>query len=305
MAARLTGLVAATHTPFHADGSLNLDVIEQQAAGLIAAKVSAAFITGTTGECSSLTIEERIAVTHRWTAVVKGSPLKVIVHVGSNCQADSVTLAQTAAACGAAGFSAFAPSYFKPANMADLLRFLEPITTAGSALPFYFYDIPSMTAVSLSMVEFLEQAPAKLPNLAGIKYTNSDLVQLQELLRFDPGRFDILFGTDEALLAAWTLGVKGAVGSTYNFAAAIYHRVLAAFDRGDWETARQQQAESVRLVRLLCRYTYLPASRHVLTLQGIPVGPTRSPLKQLSTDEQTALERDLQSSGLWQVLQAD
>ena len=305
MAARLTGLVAATHTPFHDDGSLNLDVIEQQAEGLVKARVSAAFITGTTGECSSLTIDERIAVTRRWTEVVKGSPLKVIVHVGSNCQADSVALAKAAAECHAAGFSAFSPSYFKPANVPELLRFLTPITSAAAALPFYFYDIPSMTAVSLSMVTFLEQAPAKLPNLAGIKYTNGDLVQLQELLRLDPGRFDILFGSDEALLAAWTLGVKGAVGSTYNFAAAIYHRVLAAFDRGDWETARQQQAESVRLVRLLCQYTYMPASRHVLTLQGIPVGPTRSPLKQLSEEEQASLERDLHASGLWQVLQAD
>ena len=78
----LHGLVAATHTPFRADGSLNLAIVEKQAVHLLAGGVKFAFIGGTTGECSSLTVEERQLLTTRWTEVARGTELKVIVHVG-------------------------------------------------------------------------------------------------------------------------------------------------------------------------------------------------------------------------------
>ena len=80
----LHSLVAATHTPFHADGELNLAVVEVQAERLIRDKVRFAFIGGTTGECHSLTVLERMELTKQWMAVVKGTSLEVVVHVGSN-----------------------------------------------------------------------------------------------------------------------------------------------------------------------------------------------------------------------------
>ncbi|MSU28191.1 MAG: N-acetylneuraminate lyase, partial [Pedosphaera sp.] len=90
---KITGLVAATHTPFHTDGSLNLAVVEKQAAHLLANGVRFAFIGGTTGESSSLTLDERCALSVRWMEVVRGSELQVIVHVGANCLADARSLA--------------------------------------------------------------------------------------------------------------------------------------------------------------------------------------------------------------------
>jgi N-acetylneuraminate lyase len=61
-ALRLHGLVPATHTPFHDDGSLHLAAVENQAAHLSAHGIRYAFIGGTTGESSSLTVEERRAL---------------------------------------------------------------------------------------------------------------------------------------------------------------------------------------------------------------------------------------------------
>ena len=106
---RIQGLVAATHTPFHADGSLNLSIVEKQATHLQNTGVSHAFIGGTTGECSSLMLEERRALAVRWSEVTRGSALKVIVHVGSNCLSDSRVLAAQAQELGAVAVSAFAP----------------------------------------------------------------------------------------------------------------------------------------------------------------------------------------------------
>jgi N-acetylneuraminate lyase len=92
----LHGLVAATHTPFHTDGRINPAVIEQQAAHMIRHQVGTVFINGSTAESSSLTVEERLQLAQRWFDVTRGTALKVVVHVGSNCLADSCTLARQA-----------------------------------------------------------------------------------------------------------------------------------------------------------------------------------------------------------------
>jgi N-acetylneuraminate lyase len=85
----LHGLVAATHTPFHADGSLNLGIVEQQAAHMLKNRVGTVFIGGSTGESSSLSVDERLALAQRWSEVTNGTTLRVVVHVGSNAITDA------------------------------------------------------------------------------------------------------------------------------------------------------------------------------------------------------------------------
>ena len=75
------GLCPATHTPFHADGSLHLAVVEKQAAYLQARHINAVFIGGTTGESTSLTLAERLALGDRWAQVAQTSGMQVVVHV--------------------------------------------------------------------------------------------------------------------------------------------------------------------------------------------------------------------------------
>src|SRR5687768_14912819 len=110
----LQGLVAAAHTPFHADGSLNLGPIETQAAHFLRGGIKTAFVGGSTGESSSLSLEERRALALRWTEVTRGTELRTVVHVGSNCLADARNLAEQAQTLGATAISALSPSYFKP-----------------------------------------------------------------------------------------------------------------------------------------------------------------------------------------------
>ena len=100
---KLHGLVAATHTPFHADGSLNLAPVEAQCAHLLKNGITMAFIGGSTGESHSVSLCERKALAERWAAVAKGTPMKVIVHAGANCLDDSATLARHAQEQGAIG----------------------------------------------------------------------------------------------------------------------------------------------------------------------------------------------------------
>lgn len=301
---RISGLIAATHTPFHADGSLNLSVIEKQAAHLQAAGVRAAFISGTTGESHSLSLEERRALTTRWMEVTRGSDLKVVVHVGANALGDAAALAAQAQELGAEAISALSPSYFKPRTVAALVDSCAQITASAPEIPFYFYDIPSFTGVSLPMPEFLSLGMERLPTLAGVKFTNPDAMMFQQCRHHSGGAFTILWGTDECLLAGLALGAMGAVGSTYNFAAPIYQRLMAAFEKNDLEAARAEQMRSIRLISRLASVGYMGAAKTVMKFLGVDVGPARLPHSNLGAVEEKALLADLEQMGFFEWVNA-
>lgn len=296
---KLTGLVAATHTPFHDDGSLNLDVVERQAEHLRKNGVTTAFIGGSTGESHSLNVDERRQLTTRWMEVTRGSDMKVVVHVGSNCLVDAAALAKHAQDSKVAAVAALSPSYFKPRSVEVLVDCAEQIASAAPDTPFYFYDIPVLTGVSLSMPEFLELGRKKIPNLAGLKFTNPDLMAFQFCLRAGDGTFDVPWGCDEFLLAALAMGATGAVGSTYNFAAPIYHRVLKAFAAGDMATARTEQFRAVQMIQIIVRYGFIGSTKAVMKMLNVDVGPGRLPNPKLSAESTNALRADLEKIGFF------
>lgn len=298
MTFRLRGLIAATHTPFHGDGSLNLGAIAAQAERLQRDGVRTVFVGGSTGESASLTVDERLALAQRWSEVIPGSGLALVVHVGANSIADAKVLAAQAQLLGAAAISALAPSYFKPRSIDTLTACCAEIAGAAPELPFYFYDIPSMTGVTLSMPEFLATAAERIPNLAGLKFTNSDLVAYLKCLSVQGGRFDVAFGFDEMLLPALTLGAKGAVGSSYNFAAPLYLQLIAAYEAGNLDEARSLQLRSIEMIELLAGVGYLGAAKAVMTWRGVPVGPARLPNTNPTAEQLTRLRSGLERLGI-------
>lgn len=295
----LQDLVPATHTPFRNDGALDLGVVERLAAHLLAQGITAAFIGGTTGESHSLTLGERQALARRWTDVARGTALRIVVHVGSNSLEDACELARQAQELGATAISALAPSYFKPRTVAELVAVCARIAGAAPATPFYYYDIPSYTGVSLPMPEFLVAARERIPTLVGLKVSNPDLAAYQACLHAGGTAWDLPWGIDEALLAALAVGGRGAVGSSYNFAAPLYRRMLAAFASGDLAAARAEQWRSVQLIRVLARFGYLGASKAVMGMLGVEVGPARLPLTNPQPEQVTALRSELEAIGFF------
>src|SRR5688572_18203650 len=89
-------LVAATHSPLHADGSLAPEVVPMQAAFLASNRIRTVFITGTTGECHSLTSEERLLLFDAWATAGPAHTLTVVAHVGSNSLEDAKAFARRA-----------------------------------------------------------------------------------------------------------------------------------------------------------------------------------------------------------------
>jgi len=295
----LHGLVTATHTPFHRDGSLNLAIVEKQAAHLLANGVKFAFIGGTTGESHSLTLEERRALAQRWCEVARGTELKIIVHVGSNSLADARILAAQAQTLGAIAIAAVAPSYFKPRSIEVLIACCTEIAAAAPEMPFYYYDIPSLTGLNFSSASFLAQAGERIPTLAGLKFTNPDLLAYQFCLRAGDARWDVPFGVDEHCLGALAMGAKGAVGSGFNFAAPIYQRMLKAFAAGDLATARTEQFRGVQLIDLFVSYGYIGAAKAAMQMLGVDVGPARLPNTSLTSEQSKELRGKLEALGFF------
>jgi N-acetylneuraminate lyase len=284
----LTGLIPACHTPLDRNGGLNLGMVEHQARLYLDSGIRNVFVGGTTGEFASLSLDERMALAQRWCEVAEGS-IKVAVHVGHNCLPEAIALAAHARKAGATAVAVMAPSYFKPTTVQDLIDFCAPIAAEAEPLPFYFYDIPGMTGVRLKMSDFLYQARFRIPNLQGLKYSNDDLLELQECVRLDHGAFDVLFGSDECLLAGLCLGIRGAVGSTYNFAAPVYQRLMKAFENHDLEAARAEQGKSIDLIKTLNSFGFLAASKCVMAMLGVDCGPVRPPVRNLTSEQRRTL----------------
>lgn len=296
---KLTGLIAAPHTPFTSTGELNLSAIERQAEILEHDGVSGVFIGGTTGECHSLSVDERLRLAERWSEATTGSKLKLIVHVGCQNLPDSRELAKQAGHLGnVAAIGAMAPTFFKPPGPAEVAAWLGDVASFAPELPMYYYDIPAMTGIRLPMDEILGRCREGIPSFAGLKLSNPDMTVLVECLAFEGGDLDVLFGCDEAFLFGYAAGVKGAVGSSYNIAAPLYLRIMSAFGRGDHVLARADQTTSVAMVKLLATFGYLPASKFVMSLKGVDCGPVRLPLKNLNDDSRRMITDGMERLGL-------
>ncbi|MBE6237471.1 MAG: N-acetylneuraminate lyase [Bacteroidales bacterium] len=290
---KLTGLIAAPFTPMYPCGNINLSAIQGYADWLVKTGIAGVFICGTTGEGVSMTVEERCNVTREWVRASAGR-LKVIVHVGTNCQADAMALAKNAQEEGADAIASMAPNFFKPSNVNDLVGWFEPVAAAAPELPFYYYNMPSMTGVYLPVEDFLVEGGKRIPTLAGVKFTHNNLMEMNQCISLEGGRFEVLHGYDEILICGLALGTKAAVGSTYNYAGVIYSRLMKCFEEGNLEMARELQKYSVEIVKVIIKYGGgIRGGKAIMKLIGIDCGECRLPITKFTDSEYAELKSDL------------
>jgi len=299
---KIDGLIAATFSAYHTNGLLNLDMIPVLVEKIIDDGISGVFICGTNGEGPNLTMDERMAVAEAYVKAVNKRIL-VLVHVGHTSIAESRKLAEHAAQIGADAISSVAAFYFKPASVQNLVNSIAEIASAAPQVPFYYYHIPTLTGVGMDMVTFLRLSEDKIPNLAGIKYTASTLFEYQACLNYKNGKYDILFGFDEMLLPALAVGAKGAIGSTYTYAAPLYLEIIKHYRDNRHQEARDMQMQLIEMVRCLIKFSPIPAQRAIMHMLGFDLGPCRLPLTELPDSDYQALQACLEEVGFFKLLQ--
>jgi N-acetylneuraminate lyase len=295
---RCTGLIAAVFTPMKQDRTLNLEIVPAIAEHLIGDGVRGFYVCGTTGEGPLLSSEERRAVAQAYVAAAAGR-VPVIVQVGHNSLAEARGLALHAGEIGADAISAVAPMYFRPESTEVLIDCLREISSVVPDLPLFYYHIPALSGVDVDVLDLLGRAEQDLPSLVGIKYSASTVPEYQACLNFGRARYTVLFGYDEMLLSALSVGAPGAVGSSYNFSAPLYVAIIEAFERGDLAEARRLQGLSVQMIRFMYRYRGQPAFKAAMGLLGLDCGPNRLPLKTLSAHEIRSMKRELEEIGFF------
>jgi N-acetylneuraminate lyase len=180
---------------------------------------------------------------------------------------------------------------------------MAEIAAAAPKLPFYYYHIPAITGVTVNVLEFLKRGEKRIPSLAGIKYTAATLHEYQACLNYKKGKFDILFGYDELLLPSLSVGAKGAIGSTYTFAALIYLEIIEQYENRNMAAAQERQFNSIKMIQCLAKYSPIPTQKAIMKLLGIDLGPCRFPLNTLTNVQVTELKGRLEETGFFATLQ--
>ncbi len=280
---KLQGLIAAPFTPMHPDGSVHLSLIPAYYEMLKANGITGAFICGSTGEGVSLTLNEKKSVAAAWADCTRKDPqFTVMPLVGGTCLSDSIELAIHARETGLDAVSFTAPFYFKPANVDMLAQCCQEVAAAVPDMPFYYYHIPVLTGVGFPMIDLLKAVDDRIPNFAGIKYTHEDFMDFQSCIHFREGKYDMLWGRDENMLPALSLGSKGAVGSTYNYAAPLYYDLIQAFEKGELQQAQLLQQKSIDMIRLLGKYGGIATGKAYMKLIGMDCGEFRLPVSNMT-----------------------
>ncbi|MOA26341.1 4-hydroxy-tetrahydrodipicolinate synthase [compost metagenome] len=114
-------------------------------------------------------------------------------------------------------------------------------------------------------------------------------------MNFRDGKYDMLWGRDENMLSALALGTKGAVGSTFNYAAPLYYDMIAAYEEGELEKARALQQKSIDMIRLLGKYGGIATGKAYMKLVGVDCGEFRLPVKNMDAANFELFKADVEA----------
>jgi N-acetylneuraminate lyase len=285
---KLSGILPALLTPFDEDDKVNAAVIRDVVEFHLTAGVSGFYLTGSTGEGLLLSEAERGLVVETVVDQVKGR-VPVVVHVGALTTASACTLAAQAEEAGADAISSIPPIYFS-VGAEGVKQFYARIASASS-LPFYVYNIPGATGIDVG-VDMMRDLITAVPTLRGMKYTSYNFFEMRKIIEMEGGRFNIVSGPDELMIAAQAMGADGAIGSTYNPLPHLFVQAYEAFGANDVATARELQAKANRVISVFLQFPSLSALKEMMRLIGFDCGSARQPNLPL-TDEQKGQMREM------------
>jgi N-acetylneuraminate lyase len=291
---RFTGVWPALFTPLTADDRINVPVARKLIDHLIDVGIGGLYICGGTGEGILLPLAERRRIAEVAVEQANGR-VPVIVHVGATATADAMALAAHADEAGADGIAAIPPFYYQ-VGFQGIKEHYELIASA-STLPLFLYYIPSTTGVTLNAEQMSDLC--QIPNVQGFKYSAFDLYLLEQILSLGGGALNVFSGPDQLFAPMLTVGVDGAIGTTYNFLAGHFVRIYETFQSGDIASARTLQSQANRVIDTFIQHGGLPAAKEIMRMIGFDCGYCRRPFRRLSGDQVAALRADLDRIDFW------
>ena len=289
-------ILNAAFTPMFDDGSVNYARIPDLFQHSIQTGANGIFLNGTTGECMSLSVNERQTLVEKWIEyreITKQPGFKIFAHVGSANLFETAQMAEHAQSQGVDGIAMVATFYFRPQSVEALVEQCAYVAAAAPQTPFYYYNIPTLTGVDLPLIDFIELASKRIPNFAGLKNSCTDIVDYQHCIHFAKDRYSLYWGTDETFMMLYTAGNRRYVGSTYNYMSAVYHKMLAAYYEGDFKAVTRLQGEADAIYKVLLQFNGITAGKEVMKFIGVDCGDVRKPLRAITKLESENLFKKL------------
>lgn len=292
----IKGVVCPMVTPFDEANCVDFESARSVVEFLLARGIPTLMISGTTGEGMLLSVVERKALCEVVVEQVAGRAA-VVAHAGCISTADTVELTRHAESVGATAASIIVP-YFFTYEDDSLFNHFVSVANAVPDFPILLYTFPGNAKNDISPL-LLERLLRAVPNIVGIKVSNTNLLRLQEYLKVGKDRLLTFCGVDGLMLPALALGAQGQVSGNANAFPQVFCRLYDAFMAGDIEQARRHQ-RTINRIRLLLRDGLHPAYyKAALKLRGVPAGFVRPPMRELVPEELEELGREIRKLELF------
>ncbi len=239
------GCGTALVTPFDDRGRIDFGAITRLVEWQISEGIDFLVPCGTTGEASTLSGDERKAVTAAVVAAASGR-VPVIAGAGGNHTAKAVFWARDAEAAGADGILSVTPMYTRP-SPDGLFRHYSAISDA-SRLPILVYNVPGRTGTDLDVETILRLS--EIANVVGLKEASPNFGKIARLLTLLPADFSVFSGDDATALALIALGGRGLISVASNEIPGEMRSLVSQALEGDWTGARKMQARWLPLMEM-------------------------------------------------------
>ena len=288
------GAGVAIVTPMKNNEEVNYDKLEELINEQIDAGTDAIIIAGTTGESSTLDMEEHEKVIRSAVEFTKHR-VPVVAGTGSNCTRTAIQLSQEAEADGVDGLLIVTP-YYNKATQTGLVKHYTQIAR-NTKLPIIMYNVPGRTGCNL-MPETVAELFHSEQNLVGLKEATGNLAQASKTMYLTDGKLDLYSGEDGLVVPLLSIGAIGVISVWSNVAPAKVHQMCDSFFKGDIETARRLQLEALPLVDALFSEVNPIPVKKALNLMGKEAGPLRAPLCEMGADNAAKLANVMKEYGI-------
>jgi len=289
-----TGSGVAIITPFHADGSINYDKLEELVDFHCNHGTDSIVICGTTGESATLTEIEHVECIKRTVEFTRGR-IPVIAGAGSNSTQTAIELSREAEAAGADGLLLVTP-YYNKATQQGLVQHYTMVANEVK-LPIILYSVASRTGCNIEPAT-VATLVKNVDNIVGIKEASGNIGQIAKIMNLTDGNIDLYSGNDDQIVPLMSLGGLGVISVLANVAPQQTHDMCAKFLAGDVKGSCKMQLEALPLVgELFSEVNPIPVKK-AMNLMGMEVGPLRMPLTELTEGNTVKLEKALKDYGL-------
>lgn len=286
------GCGTAIITPFDENG-VNFKEFEKLIEFQIENKVDSIIICGTTGESSTMTIDERKKTIEFAVKTVNGR-IPVIAGTGGNCTSSVIEFTKWAENIGVDGALIVTPYYNKTTQDGLIAHYTS--IASQTKLPIILYSVPSRTGVNI--LPQTCQKLSEIKNIVAIKEASGNLSQIAEIAHLCKDNLNIYSGNDDQITPILSLGGIGVISVLSNIAPEYTHNIVENFENGNLKESIESQLKAIPLVKaLFCEVNPIPV-KSALNMIGYNVGIPRLPLLEMSEAGKEKLKSELLTFGL-------